>query len=844
MKTLYVSALAAASIVLSSCAHENSKESAKSLPAESSQAKASIDTDKPCISGVYPHLAMWNSEGECGTGAVVPWAGKLWAVTYGPHCVFNSDDKLYEIDKNLNVTVRKESLGGTHANRMIHKESNQLVIGCYFVDSNGNVRAIAREKMPGRFTGNARSLSDPKNKVYFATMEEGLYEVDVNTLDVVEIIRDGNLKPHPKKTDSSGAEIKQPEISKLHGYHGKGLCSGFGKLFYANNGVHHKDVDKDPTLPSGALGEWKPGDSDWTPVRINQFTEITCRDGIYGNLNPDKNALWSIGFDAKSIILMVCQDGKWHSMRLPKSSHSYDGSHGWNTEWPRIRDIGSKDYLMTMHGAFWDFPPSFSASNAKGIRMRSNYLKVVGDFCKWQNKIVLACDDSANKEFLNKRDLKSEKVSPAQSNSNLVFMDESEIETRGPAIGRGSVFLREDVKAETASDPMLVGGFESCILALSHSTNYPVPVEIQTGNGDGKFSAYKTLELDANSPQFVDISGARAEWVRIIPRKDVKNFTAHFDMSNPDKRSRTPDKIFDGIGTDKENSATAALLWGMGGGTRKLAVIPYKLGANANAEQIGAYTLNWKMELAPEKMPKNEKRAKETAYEPKSISYDGNSVLIIEDGKRYRLPINKPFPIKNAFGSPRVAREVATERDLLNCGGTFYELPAKNAQGMAKVRPIASHNLDIFDFCSYRGLMLISGMKSSAVDMKSPHIIVSKDKKFALWAGIIDDLWKLGKPVGEGNVWQRKDVSKGELSDPFLLTAYDKKSVEIKSDEDISITLEIDVDGTGLWLPYQTLEIKGGKTFSKSFGETFRGYWVRAKALNDASNVSVKFIYE
>ena len=31
---------------------------------------------------------------------------------------------------------------------------------------------------------------------------------------------------------------------------------------------------------------------------------------------------------------------------------------------------------------------------------------------------------------------------------------------------------------------------------------------------------------------------------------------------------------------------------------------------------------------------------------------------------------------------------------------------------------------------------------------------------------------------------------------------------------------------------------------SKSFGETFRGYWVRAKALNDASNVSVKFIYE
>ncbi len=33
------------------------------------------------VSGVYPHLAMFNEEGECGTGAVVPWAGRLWAVS-------------------------------------------------------------------------------------------------------------------------------------------------------------------------------------------------------------------------------------------------------------------------------------------------------------------------------------------------------------------------------------------------------------------------------------------------------------------------------------------------------------------------------------------------------------------------------------------------------------------------------------------------------------------------------------------------------------------------------------------------------------------------------------------
>lgn len=35
-----------------------------------------------CVSGVYPSLAYCNEEGECGTGAVVPWVGSLWVITY------------------------------------------------------------------------------------------------------------------------------------------------------------------------------------------------------------------------------------------------------------------------------------------------------------------------------------------------------------------------------------------------------------------------------------------------------------------------------------------------------------------------------------------------------------------------------------------------------------------------------------------------------------------------------------------------------------------------------------------------------------------------------------------
>ena len=59
----------------------------------------------PSFSGIYPHLAMFNEESECGTGAVVPWAGRLWAITYAPHKPQGSTDKLYEITPDRRLSA-------------------------------------------------------------------------------------------------------------------------------------------------------------------------------------------------------------------------------------------------------------------------------------------------------------------------------------------------------------------------------------------------------------------------------------------------------------------------------------------------------------------------------------------------------------------------------------------------------------------------------------------------------------------------------------------------------------------------------------------------------------------
>lgn len=64
------------------------------------------------FSGIYPNLAMYNNEGECGTGAVVPWNNKLYVITYGPHLPLGSSDKLYMIDEDKQAIVYDQSVGG------------------------------------------------------------------------------------------------------------------------------------------------------------------------------------------------------------------------------------------------------------------------------------------------------------------------------------------------------------------------------------------------------------------------------------------------------------------------------------------------------------------------------------------------------------------------------------------------------------------------------------------------------------------------------------------------------------------------------------------------------------
>lgn len=800
------------------------------------------------ISGIYPQLAMFNNEGECGTGAVVPWANRLWVITYGPHLPYGSSDKLYEITPDLEQIIRAESIGGTPANRLIHAESNQLAIGPYLIGSEGQVRVIPNKNMPGRLTGTARHLTDPASKLYYATMEEGLYEVDVRSLDVKCLIVDGN-----KPTKPGDAEQKWPGAinSQLPGYHGKGLYSGQGRLVYANNGDRAAGALSEPTTLSGALAQWK-GSGDWELVRRNQFTEVTGPGGIRGNAN-ESDPVWSVGWDAKSLLLMVLDGEKWSVFRLPKASHSYDGAHGWNTEWPRIRNIGKRgetNLLMTMHGTFWQFPEKFSTKNTAGIRPRSNYLKVIGDFCRWEDRVVFGCDDTAKSEFLNKRKLKGEIAGPGQSQSNLWFVEEEQIDKLGPVIGRGAVWHNEAVKANTVSDPFLIAGYGLRSLWLKHDGKSPANFTLETDLGEGRWAAYKTIEVPAGQGQWLPLPAdeIEEEWVRIRLAKDTEGVTAQFHLRNPDTRApEAAARIFAGISTSDTPTAlrSGGLIHARGGGLKTLRFAA-KSAAEGKVSELGCYDLDAELNLKRVEDPAGFAYVEKNFAIPMDVvTIDEASVLIVDEkGRRWRLPKgDAAFDRPGVFGAERVDREVCTERDLLNVHGTFYELPAENAGGLAKLRPVTTHNRRIHDYCSYRGLLVISGVDASPV--KTTHIITSDDGQCKLWVGAVDDLWHFGKPRGVGGPWKQTKVEADKPSDAYLVTGYDRKRLAIEHDspKPVKVRVEADFTGYGDWSTYETLEVPAGSALEHAFPGDFSAYWVRLVP-SEACTASAVFTYE
>jgi hypothetical protein len=136
--------------------------------------------------------------------------------------------------------------------------------------------------------------------------------------------------------------------------------------------------------------------------------------------------------------------------------------------------------------------------------------------------------------------------------------------------------------------------------------------------------------------------------------------------------------------------------------------------------------------------------------------------------------------------------------------------------------------------------MVMSGVRGDAA---GEHIVRSSDGKTALWVGAVDDLWKFGKVRGEGGPWLKTAAKAGVPSDPYLCTGYDRKRLTLAADKLVQVTVEADISGTGLWVPYQVFNVQGDRPTQHTFPAAFSPYWLRFVASEDAV-VSAQLVYD
>lgn len=448
------------------------------------------------ISGVVPNLCVkadiTPERSESGIGALMPWADRLWFISYVSHGKqTGSGTGLYEVNKDFGMCKHSESVVGTYANRMIHAPTDQLIIGPHIINHEGKVRTI-KDIQEHRLTATMEHLHDPEDKVYFLTMEGLLLEVDLNTLKSRILF-------------SLVEELAIPEGAQPHF---KGGYTGRGRVVVANN--TYEEAEFEGTRAGGRLAEWDGG--EWTVLERSPFNEVTGRKNM-------GEVIFATGWDRMSAILKVFTGGHWSTYRLPKASHTFD--HFWQTEWPRIREVESERYLMDCHGMFYELSPVAYRGKVWGIRPISSHLRIIPDFCSWRGFLVLAGNQVTP--------IRNAYLFAGEPQAGLWFGKTDDLWQFGKPKGWGGPWWETSVQAGESSDPYLMTGFDKKVLHLYHNSERQVEFKVEVDFlGTDNWRIYDTISIPTGKYVHHEFPvGYSAHWVRVCVDTECKA-TAYF----------------------------------------------------------------------------------------------------------------------------------------------------------------------------------------------------------------------------------------------------------------------------------------------------------------------------
>jgi hypothetical protein len=87
-------------------------------------------------------------------------------------------------------------------------------------------------------------------------------------------------------------------------------------------------------------------------------------------------------------------------------------------------------------------------------------------------------------------------------------------------------------------------------------------------------------------------------------------------------------------------------------------------------------------------------------------------------------------------------------------------------------------------------------------------------------------------------------VAAGELSDPFLMTGFDRKVFHLVNDGRAPATVEVEVDplGGGVFRAYRSIDVPPGSYVHHELPDGFAAHWLRLRALR-AGTLTSEIVY-
>ncbi len=421
---------------------------------------------------------------ECGVGALMPWADALWAVTYNSHMKATGTGLgLYRIDETLK-SERVHLHDGTHANRLIHRESNQCFIGPYVIDAKGNWKHIpALDEY--RLTSTMRHLTDPANRIYYQSMEGHFIELDVATLKprvLFDLRKEMQIAARP---------------------HFKGGFTGQGRVVVTNNGFYN--------FGETQAGLFEFDGKAWNRLSNKPHMDVAARQDM-------GRVLFATGWDEASALLWALVEGKWQRYRLPKATHAM--THAWQTEWMRIREVETEHFLMDIQGMFYELQPIAFEGRLWGVKPICQHLRIIPDYCAFRGMFTVGGNQTSPNRDNN--------ALGGQPQSGIWFGKTDDLWNWGQPRGWGGPWWKANVKAGVPSDPYLLTGFPRKMLHISSDRSVTVNLEIDF-LGSGDWHRYERIKVPVEGyAKHVFPDAFSAHWMRLTADADCTASASFF----------------------------------------------------------------------------------------------------------------------------------------------------------------------------------------------------------------------------------------------------------------------------------------------------------------------------